>query len=103
MAYAVSILAGLGLGGFFFGGLWWTVRRLPTARHPAALALGSFFVRTTITAGGLFLAADGRLGPLAAGLAALVLVRTVLVRRIRPNGDERAGEPRVWAPWAKEA
>lgn len=84
MTYAIAIVAGLGLGTFFFGGLWWTVRRLPTARHPGALALGSFLVRTAVTAGGLFLAADGRPGPIAAGLAALLAVRWVAVRRLAP-------------------
>ncbi len=84
MTYGIAILAGLALGGFFFGGLWWTVRRLPDARHPATLALTSFLVRTVVTAGGLFVAADGRVGPLAAGLAALLAVRFVLVRRLGP-------------------
>lgn len=84
MTWAIAIVVGLALGGFFFGGLWWTVRRLPTARHPAALALGSFLVRTAVTAGGIFLAADGRLGPLAAALAAVLVVRFVAVRRLGP-------------------
>lgn len=84
MTYGIAILAGLALGGFFFGGLWWTVRRLPGARHPAALALSSFLARTVVTAGGLFVAADGRVGPLAAGLAALLAVRFVLIRRLGP-------------------
>lgn len=37
--------AGLALGVVFLGGLWLTVRRLPSARHPACLAIGSFVTR----------------------------------------------------------
>jgi F1F0 ATPase subunit 2 len=42
------LLAGLALGVFFYGGLWLTVRSLPTARHPAWLTLCSFSSRTLL-------------------------------------------------------
>jgi len=44
----LSLLAGTMLGGFFYGGLWFTVRRLPESRHPALLALASFWLRSLI-------------------------------------------------------
>ena len=51
---------GLLLGVFFYGGLWLTVRRLPTTRHPFAMTLGSLFVRTVLTLAGFLFAIGGR-------------------------------------------
>lgn len=49
------LLAGVALGLFFFGGLWLTVARLTTARHPAILAVASFWIRTAVVAGAMLL------------------------------------------------
>lgn len=51
---------GLLLGVFFYGGLWLTVRRLATARHPFALTLGSLFLRTGVTLAGFLCVIGGR-------------------------------------------
>lgn len=51
----LSLLAGMTLGGLFYGGLWFTVRRLPESRHPALLALASFWIRSLIVLAGLVL------------------------------------------------
>lgn len=51
----LSLLAGVTLGGLFYGGLWFTVCRLPGARHPALLALASFWIRSLLVLGGLVL------------------------------------------------
>jgi F1F0 ATPase subunit 2 len=37
-------VAGLLLGGFFFGGLWWTVRKGVSAKRPALLFYGQLGV-----------------------------------------------------------
>jgi F1F0 ATPase subunit 2 len=50
------LLAGAGLGAFFYLGLWFTVRSLATVRHPVLLTLASFWIRTgVVVAGFLFL------------------------------------------------
>lgn len=41
----LSLLAGLALGVCFYGGLWFTVQRLPTTAHPVLLMLGSYWLR----------------------------------------------------------
>jgi F1F0 ATPase subunit 2 len=52
MSLAVSstvfLLTGLCLGAIFFGGLWLTVRALPTARYPTFLSIASFWGRTAL-------------------------------------------------------
>ncbi len=75
--------AGLGLGAFFYGGLWWTVRRLPQSRHPALLMLASFALRAAVTVLALagLMAGDWR--RLAVTVSGLVLMRWVMVRRYR--------------------
>ena len=45
-ALMVQLLAGIALGVFFYGGLFLTARRLVDARHPALVALASFWIRS---------------------------------------------------------
>jgi F1F0 ATPase subunit 2 len=45
-AIVVRLLTGVALGVFFYSALWFTVRALPTSRHPVLLTLGSFWGRT---------------------------------------------------------
>lgn len=42
---ATAGLGGLLAGIYFFGGLWWTVRKGLFGRHPLATFLGSFILR----------------------------------------------------------
>jgi F1F0 ATPase subunit 2 len=48
LALTLLALGGLVLGIVFFGGLWLTVRALPSARYPTALAVASFWGRTAL-------------------------------------------------------
>jgi F1F0 ATPase subunit 2 len=43
------LVAGLLLGAFFFGGLWWTVIRGVSSRRPALWFVGSMVLRMNIT------------------------------------------------------
>ena len=83
-------LAGATLGGFFFGGLWWTVRRGVSSRRPALLFLGSFLVRTGATVGGFYLIADGRWQRLLWALLGFVVAREIVKALTR---SRRAGSP----------
>jgi F1F0 ATPase subunit 2 len=84
---AVSLLSGMVLGVIFFGGLWLTVRALPTARHPAALALASFWGRTALVVGsfGLFLAQGWQ--TVLIGLVGFIVARLLMSRWV-PNPSE---------------
>ncbi|MEQ8235540.1 MAG: ATP synthase subunit I [Syntrophomonadaceae bacterium] len=44
-ATITAVLAGLLAGIYFFGGLWWTVRRGLLASRPVAIFLSSFVLR----------------------------------------------------------
>jgi F1F0 ATPase subunit 2 len=79
-----SVPAGVALSVVMFGGLWWTLRRLPSAHRPALFALASFWMRLGVTVFGFYLvtAGDWRRG--VAALLGFLIGRSVLVRRIGP-------------------
>ena len=81
----VALAAGMGLGIFYFGGLWWTVRRLPKARRPAFLSLLSFFGRLGVVLFGFFLVMDGQWQRMLVCLLGFLGVRVILVRRWGPK------------------
>ncbi|GIW83184.1 MAG: hypothetical protein KatS3mg105_4991 [Gemmatales bacterium] len=80
---AISATAGAALGLFYFGGLWWTVRRIAHAQHPAGLLLASFVLRTLIVLIGFYFVMSGHWERLLACLAGFVMTRIVLIRRVR--------------------
>lgn len=88
----LAAFAGLALGLFYFGGLWYTVRRLSAARRPWLLVLGSYVVRLVVTVVGMYLVMAGDWKRLVACLAGFLLARIVLTRRLGPA----AGEPQLF-------
>jgi F1F0 ATPase subunit 2 len=59
---AILILAlfmGIVLGTIFYGGLWWTVRRIVSSKSPGVWLIGSFLLRAMIAAGGFLFVARG--------------------------------------------
>ena len=76
--------AGILLGVFFFGGLWWTVRRGLAAKHPELWFLGSLLLRTAIVLTGIYLVSGGRWDGLLACLAGFVIARFIVTRLAGP-------------------
>ncbi len=77
------LLIGLGLGLFYFGGLWLTIKNMNQARSPIVLTLGSFIIRT----GAVFLvliyvARQGEWFNILVLLAGFIAGRIFLSRRI---------------------
>jgi F1F0 ATPase subunit 2 len=85
----LSFLAGIAAGSIYFGGLWYTVRQLPTARHPAPLLLGSFALRLALLLGAIYLLASAHWSYLFSAMAGVILARTLLIRRWGPEKRER--------------
>ena len=54
-----AFILGLVLGALFFGGLWFTVKKVVTIRKPALWILGSFIVRVGITLIGFYYISAG--------------------------------------------
>lgn len=78
-------LAGMGLGLFYFGGLWLTIRQLPTCRWPAPLLVGSFVGRTAVVLVGFYFVMGGRWERALACLLGFLVARFLLVSRLRPE------------------
>ncbi|MBK9170821.1 MAG: ATP synthase subunit I [Bryobacterales bacterium] len=76
--------AGLLLGVFFFGGLWWTVRWGVLSKRPALWFLGSLVVRTGIVLAGMYFVSGGRWDGLLACLVGLITGRFIVTRLTGP-------------------
>ena len=72
------------MGLLFFGGLWLTVRRLPTSDRPMLIMLGSFAARTAVLGVCFYgLAEFGGWIAVLGALAGVLVVRILLVGRLR--------------------
>jgi len=80
-----AFAAGAGIGIFYFGGLWWTVRRLATHDHPGRLILLSLLVRTGLSLGAFYVVMGGEWERLMAALLGVIMIRLLMVRRLRPT------------------
>lgn len=83
----LSLALGMGmvLGLVYFLGLWETVRRLRQVRRPALWMLESLILRLAFILTGLYLVGHGHWDRLIAALIGILIIRTLLIRRIRPH------------------
>jgi F1F0 ATPase subunit 2 len=96
-----AFMAGLLLGSFFFGGLWWTVRKGLASPHPARLFIASYCVRIAVAAVGFYTVSAGLWPRMAACLLGFIIVRlymTKFVNKIQsvtlPQEAGHGAEPR---------
>ncbi len=83
MIRVLAVVAGVGLGAIFFGGLWWTVRKGVASRQPALWFLGSLLLRTGIVLAGFMLVGAGDWRRLLLCLAGFVIGRIAVSRLTR--------------------
>jgi F1F0 ATPase subunit 2 len=92
---ALSLVAGLGLGILFFGGLWWTIRKGVTCKQPALWFSGSLILRFTVVVGGFYLIGNSHyerlllslIGFTIAGLAVTWFTRNRRELQVEPNQE----------------
>lgn len=84
----LALLAGVATGVFYFGGLWLTVRRVPTSRQPHLLVFASFIGRVVVIVFVMVLIARVHWQLLVACMVTFVLTRVVLTRRLGPSGPD---------------
>ena len=77
-----SIAAGIALGLFFYGGLWFTVRRLATTPHPMLLTLGSFWIRLVVVLAAFVFLTRAGVEYVALAMASFILGRLAVSRLI---------------------
>ncbi len=83
------------LGGIFFGGLWWTVRKGLTSAQPAFWFAGSMVLRTGIVIAGFYLIADQHL---LVSLLGFVVSRVMVTQLTRPAEESRPTQEARRAP-----
>jgi F1F0 ATPase subunit 2 len=80
-------MAGGILGALFFGGLWWTVCRAVSAKHPALWIFGSLLLRTSAALAGFYVVSGGHWDRLLLCLLGFVMARLLVTRLMRPAGE----------------
>jgi len=88
IALSLILIMGLLLGGFFFGGLWWTVQKGLTSNHPALWFLGSTLARTAIALSGFYFIARDDWRKFLVCLLGFVLARALVTFLTRPRPEE---------------
>ncbi len=81
--------AGVMLGALFFGGLWWTVRKGLSSKHPALWFLVSQLARMSVTLTGFYMVAGGHWERLMACLVGFICARLVIARLTRLSGENQ--------------
>lgn len=99
LAAAGGVLVGL----LFFGTLWWTVRRLASARNPALLVAGTFLIRTAVAAIGIVIVSRGELLLLLVAVGGFLVARTTLIRVVGRPLEQPGGQAAVSAPAPAQA
>jgi len=84
-----SLLAGVLLGAFFFGGLWWTIRSGSPSQWSGLLFSASLLLRMAVAVTGFYLVSHGEWRKLVACLAGFLLARIAVTRLIRLPAAKR--------------
>lgn len=74
------LLVGIVLGAFFFGGLWWTVRRGLASKRAALWFVGSLLLRMGVVVPGFYFVSNGDWQRMLAALLGFVLARFIVLR-----------------------
>jgi|SRR6188508_617158 F1F0 ATPase subunit 2 len=98
ISLTLALVTGVLLGGVFFGGLWWTVRKVVSSEQPALWLLGSVLLRMSIALAGFFFVAHGHWERLLACLLGFVTARLIVTRLTR-----EAKKPTYWTQEASHA
>jgi F1F0 ATPase subunit 2 len=85
-----SLLAGILLGAFFFGGLWWTIRMGPPSEWSGLVFAGSLLLRIAVSVTGFYLVSHGDWRKLVVCLVGFLLARIAVTRIIRLPSSKNA-------------
>ena len=83
LGLVLALAAGLSLGAIFFGGLWWTVRKGVSSKHPAFWFLGSLLLRMSLVVAGFYFVGCGDWQRLVVCLLGFIIARFCVMRLTR--------------------
>lgn len=82
---ALAWVGGLLIGTFFFGGLWWTVRKSVSSQQPALWIFGSLLVRMSLALTGFYFVAGSHWERMLLCLLGFVMARSAVKWLTRPS------------------
>ena len=88
LSLATAMVAGVLLGGIFFGGLWWTVRKGLSSEWPALWFFGSLMLRMSTALLGFFVVGREDWTRWLFCLLGFVLARPAVQWSTRPSGED---------------
>jgi F1F0 ATPase subunit 2 len=88
MSETLAWAAGVLLGGIFFGGLWWTVRRGMSSKQPALWFFGSVGLRMSVTLAGFYFVSGGHWERLLASVVGFLMASLFVTRLTRSSGED---------------
>jgi F1F0 ATPase subunit 2 len=83
VALTVVLMAGILIGGFFFGGLWWTIQKGLTSRNPVLWFFGSTLLRLSAALAGFYFIAGKDWRKLLICMLGFLIARVVVTRLTR--------------------
>ena len=83
LSLMLALVAGVSLGGMFFGGLWWTVQKGVSSKRCALWFFGSLLLRTSIALAGFYFIGHGHWERLLVCLLGFVIARLIVTRLTR--------------------
>lgn len=86
--YVSALVEGGLLGAFFFAGLWWTVKEVPSSNRPAFRFLGSLLLRTSALVAGFYFVSGGHCERLLMCLLGFFIARYIVMRFVRLSEEE---------------
>ena len=92
-ALGLAFLAGVLLGAFFFGGLYWTVQKGMTSDRPALWFLGSLLLRIGVILAGFYYVSQGHWSRLGVCLLGFVVARVIVMKRLTRAPAEEQTPP----------
>jgi F1F0 ATPase subunit 2 len=97
MFILISVFTGILLGTFFFGGLWFTVRKGMVAKNPALLFLVSFIIRIAVVLTGFYFIAQSDWKNILFCLGGFLVARSAVTRltkeKDQTNLHSKEGNP----------
>jgi F1F0 ATPase subunit 2 len=90
LTWLLTWAAGAALGTIFYGGLWWTVRKLVSSGQPALWVFGSLSLRMAIALTGMYFVAGGHWQRLLLCLLGFAMARLAITRLTREPAQPRS-------------
>lgn len=93
LVLVLAWVAGGALGAFFFGGLWWTVRKSLASPKPALWVFCSLLLRMGVTMVGFYFVSGGDWQRLLGCLVGFVMARQIVTRWTRLPEETQTRQP----------